>query len=229
MSERSQAALPTKVVDSLCELAELDDNDPIFNRNLVKTRVEHAIESYQWHERQVGASDPVVPRLKGVVRLCEQLGIAIRELPPEDLEFAFQDSETPQLNFNFLGELFLLQDKLETIVGIRQPPRSTGGRPRRSDSRAFVEHLVETFYLVDGGQRSGRGCTKYRRLLDFLTICIEEAGVQGAPAILQVKDSAWKKYVAPAITSTRVSLPQSRKLYEGLHRVSVRQEGAVAP
>ena len=221
MSEWPVAELSDEVLDSLCELAELDDIDPVFNRKFVKTRVEQAIESYRWYEndwkeRNTGAQNPFVKRLERAIELCEQLKVAVLDLPPEDLDFAFHDSGT-QLNSGFLGEISELQERLEAIVDIRQPPRAAH-RPERSDSRAFVEHLVETFYLVDGGRKSGRGCTKYRRLAEFLAVCIDQAAVPGSPSILNVNDGAWKHYVEPAITSTLVVLPKRRKSCEDLVR-----------
>lgn len=215
MGEWPMAGLSGEVLDSLCSLAELNESDPIFNRRFVELRVESAIERFRWFEQYVDEELPHIARLREAIELCGKLQAALIALPVEDHDFAFSDLESPQLDGNFLEELSLVRDKLQAISNIclpSQPP----GRPPRTDSHDFIGHLVETFYLVDRGRKSGRGCTKHRRLRDFLAICIEEAGVQGAPAIRDVKDSAWKKYVEPAITSAIDKLSKRRKFYEDL-------------
>ena len=118
-----------------------------------------------------------------------------------------------------MGILAAVGKMLAIIRDIRRPP-SPPGRPERVDSQTFIESLVESFYLVNRGRTRGKGSTMYRRLLRFLTICIEEAAVLGSPAIRDVKDSAWKRYVEPAIKTVRRRLDSTRKLYEDLHRLT---------
>lgn len=210
--------LGDEVLDSLCKSAELDTEDPMFNREFVKMRVESAIEMFLWQQVCEKMQEPFVKRLQQVISLCEKLEAALSDLPSEDQVFALVDSETTRLDGGFLEELALVRDRLEMITYIRLHPLPPGRR-MRLDSRNFVDSLVETFYLVDRGQQGGRGSTKYRRLLDFLSICIAEAQVPGAPNITDVKDSAWKKYVEPAITSARRGLAKQKKFYEDLYRM----------